>query len=90
MRKLLLAGLTTAAAAGTLLAGSGPATAAPVSASTTPAGSFGTNAYVYHDWYFTFSNCESAGAALQVRGNIRNYYCQFSPYLTYYLYVDRV
>lgn len=53
-----------------------------------PAGlQMSASSYQYFTWYWTEGNCEVNGARLQVRGVISNYYCQQSPYLTYYLYV---
>lgn len=99
MHKLVTGGITALVAGGAMLAGSGPATAAPTEATASPAqirtapaptqaaSPAQTAAYQYHSWYWTEANCENNGARLQVRGVIRNYYCDQSPYLTYYLYV---
>lgn len=87
MRKIIAGGITALVASGVLLAGAGPASAAPAPRlSTTSVAKTATN-YEYYTWYWTQPNCESAGAALQVRGVISNYYCQQSGYTTWYLYV---
>lgn len=78
MRKVIAGGIAAAAFSGALLASTGVATAAPTNIAAD---------HVYHSWYWTESNCENNGARLQVRGTITDYFCNQSPYLTYYLYV---
>ncbi|WP_328325701.1 hypothetical protein OHA70_36205 [Kribbella sp. NBC_00382] len=92
MRKFLMATMASATMGAALLAGgAGAASAAPVPSTqvaTVQASPDTVNAYEYYTWYWTQPNCENAGAALQVRGVISNYYCQQSGYTTWYLYVQ--
>ncbi|MEU8412865.1 hypothetical protein AB0C24_08765 [Amycolatopsis japonica] len=89
MRKLISAGITALALGGALLAGSSPATAAPVVSAVqqvVPQAQLGR--HEYYDWYWSRSGCNEAGAKMLVRGLIYGYSCDLSPYLTWYLYVD--
>jgi hypothetical protein len=80
--------LTAVALSGALLGGATPASAAPVSPSAEPPATvMAPPGYRYLTWYWNETNCENNGARLQVRGVIRNYFCEQSPYLTYYLWV---
>ena len=85
MRKAMAGGVAALAMGGALLTGTVPAAAAA------PEGAAVQQSvaadHVYHSWYWTESNCENNGARLQVRGTISDYFCNQSPYLTYYLYV---
>jgi hypothetical protein len=89
MRRLIAAGITALAITGAV-AGGGSASAAATTTGTQSvqqAPAAAPPGYEYYSWYWTESNCENNGARLQVRGVIRNYACDQSPYLTYYLYV---
>ena len=90
MRRILASGIAVAAMSGALLAGAAPASAAPTDTGAPPAGqqdlARAPEGFSYISWYWSEGNCEVNGARLQVRGVIRSYMCEMSPYFTYYLY----